>query len=222
MKQKIKRIYKKIDNIFSWFFLIAMIALAVYTISSVTQAKKTGDQVFVFGHRPVFILTGSMEPYMMTNSIAITKEVTDISQLEVGDVVSYHVNTEDGKTLRITHRIIGMENDLIYTKGDNNKVEDGFALTIDNIEAEVTVVFNQVATLIAKWQSSTTGKVFIISAVLAIFLFITFIKMMIKSFFEDEEDESADNKIIDTISTDVDPEESSDKEALKNILNNTD
>lgn len=149
-------------DIVSWVVLIAMVILLGFTTVNAIKAQKTGESNFLFGYRPVLVLTGSMEPYMMTNSIALTKEVTDMDQLEVGDVVTYHMTTDAGRLIRITHRILAIEDGFIYTRGDNNHVADGYALTMDNIEAEVVAVFNQTAWLAAKWQT-TAGKVMIIS-----------------------------------------------------------
>lgn len=205
MKQKINFYFKKFDAVFSRILYYAMIFLACYIFTVSVPARvahsdigpdmfgpvheQIDENTFIFGYRPVFVLTGSMEPYMDTNSIILTKEVTDISELAVGDVVSYHVNTNDGDTLRITHRIIEIDGEYIYTKGDNNNVPDGYPLTMDNIEAKVTSVFNQLPWLIDKWNSGTSGKILIISFAIAVILFFMTIKSVIKSFFEDENEE---------------------------------
>lgn len=205
MKQKIKHYFKKFDAVFSRILYYAMIFLACYIITVSVPARiahsdigpdmfgpvheQIDENTFIFGYRPVFVLTGSMEPYMLTNSIIITKEVTDISELAVGDVVSYHVNTNDGDTLRITHRITDIEGEFIYTKGDNNNVPDGYPLTMDNIEAKVTSVFNQLPWLIDKWNSGMSGKILIVSFAIAVILFFMTIKSVVQSFLEDENDE---------------------------------
>lgn len=191
-----KSIFKKISDILSWVVLIALSILLVYSVFKTYNAQKTGESYFMFGYRPVLVLTGSMEPYMMTNSLCITKEVNDLSDVEVGDVVTYHIKTEDGRTLRITHRIQSIdENGEIITKGDNNHVDDGYPLTMDNIESKVIMVFNQTAWIAAKWQT-TAGKVMIISFTLCILLLFGFIKMLLPGQKEDdsesgEEDDTA-------------------------------
>lgn len=166
---KEKKEESKLHAIFSWALLIIMAALLVFTIFRVAESRKTGEGVFLLGYRPVLVLTGSMEPYMMTNGIALTKEVDSLDDIAVGDVVTYHVNNDNGKKLLITHRIIAIDDGLIYTKGDNNNVDDGFPLTIDNVEAKVVGVFNGTAWLAAKWQT-TTGKIMLICFLAAIIL----------------------------------------------------
>lgn len=166
---KEKKEESKLHAIFSWALLIIMAALLVFTIFRVAESRKTGEGVFLLGYRPVLVLTGSMEPYMMTNGIALTKEVDSLDDIAVGDVVTYNVNNDNGKKLLITHRIIAIDDGLIYTKGDNNNVDDGFPLTIDNVEAKVVGVFNGTAWLAAKWQT-TTGKIMLICFLAAIVL----------------------------------------------------
>lgn len=158
-----KKAFYIAKEVISWVLLIAMLILFVFTVYQNITNENNGEGSFLFGYRPVLILTGSMEPYMMTNGIILTKAVDDINELAVGDVISYHVESEEGRMLRITHRIVDIVGDLIYTKGDNNNVTDGFPLTMDNVEAKTVAVFNGSAWLINKWQGSTAGKIMIIS-----------------------------------------------------------
>lgn len=152
---------KKIREVLSWVLLFAMLGLLIFTIYHTYEARKNGESAFLFGYRPVLVLTGSMEPYMMTNSIALTKQVDSIDDLSLNDVVTYHVETDAGKMIRITHRIIALDDGTIYTKGDNNNVADGYPLTMDNIEAKVIGVCNLTAWIAQKWQT-TAGKVMLL------------------------------------------------------------
>ena len=178
MKAKLKTF----NEIFSWVLLIAVTVMLIFSVYTVTQAKKTGEGAFVFGYRPVLVLTGSMEPYMMTNGLALTKEVTALNQIEVGDVITYHHDTEDGRRLLITHRIVGIEDGYIFTKGDNNRVSDSIPLTMENVEAKVISVFNQTAWLVAKWQT-TSGKIMLISCAAAIILIYISMKIWLSLLF---------------------------------------
>lgn len=179
---------KKLREVLSWVILIAMCCLMVFTVYNARVAMKTGESKFLFGFRPVLVLTGSMEPYMMTNGLALTRQVDSMADLEVGDVVTYHLYDENGELMRnegnvpirITHRIISIEGDDIYTKGDNNNVDDGFALGLANIEAEVVGVFNGTAWLADKWQT-TSGKVMLIAFPLALVLLVCTLDMLRKS-----------------------------------------
>ena len=174
-------IWDKIQSIFSWVFLLLMCGLLVFSVYNLYQARQNNEGYFLFGYRPMLVLTGSMEPYMMTNSLVLSKEVTDSDQLEVGDVVTYHVKTESGRPLRITHRIVEMEDDLIYTKGDNNQVTAGFALTRDNIDAKVVGVCNFTATLASIWNRSLSGKITLVCCTAAVLLALGALRSLLHS-----------------------------------------
>lgn len=49
------------------------------------------DEFYIFGYRPVVVLSGSMEPYMQTNSVAVIQKTKDI---EKGDVVMFRVDED--------------------------------------------------------------------------------------------------------------------------------
>ncbi len=190
-----KKKFNIVKEILSWVLLVSMICLMVFTVYSSYQARQNDEPFFLFGHRPILVLTGSMEPYMLTNGICLTKEVTSIDQLELGDVITYHTLTEEGRKIRITHRIIALDNGKIYTKGDNNNVDDGFPLSIDNVESEVVAVFNGTAWLVQNWQT-TAGKIMIISFSAGIILFCYMLKTWVKSRkqTEDEDAPAEDNE----------------------------
>ena len=207
-KKKEEKKESKLQSIISWVLLVAMAILLVFTIFRVAESKKTGEGVFLLGYRPVLVLTGSMEPYMMTNGIALTKQVDSLDDIAVGDVVTYHVTSDTGKKLLITHRIIAIDDGKIYTKGDNNNVDDGFPLSIDNVEAKVVGVFNGTAWLVAKWQT-TMGKIMIICFAAAIVLLCYTAKAFRASRKENEpvEDAAVEGENTPSIEADTTPEQ---------------
>lgn len=172
MKAKLK----KLDDIISWVMLIAVFILLIYVVFTTVDAARKGEENFIFGYRPAIVLTGSMEPYMMTNSVVLTKEVTSLDQLEVGDVISFHLTNDLGEKIRITHRLTGIEDGVLSTKGDNNPSGDGIPLTMENVESKVIAVCNQTAYLIAAWQT-TAGKIMILCALGTIFFAYLAIKL---------------------------------------------
>ena len=193
----------KLNDIFSWVLLFATSIMLVFTLYTVATTPK-GEGAFLFGYRPVFVLTGSMEPYMMTNSICLTEKVDDMDDIAVGDVVTFHVEGQNGKNLNITHRIISIENGIINTKGDNNSVSDDLLLTIDNIDAKVVVVFNQSAWLIDKWQT-TAGKVMIISFSLAIIFGYLTLKNLLGALWEKDKAPVAKGDETPSVAAESDP-----------------
>lgn len=187
---------KKIGNFVSWIVLIALLFGCVFSLKMVWQARETGEQVFLLGHRPVFVLTGSMEPYMRENSICVTKEVKSIDELAVGDVITYHIENDEGRTIRITHRITNIDsNGYIKTKGDNNNVGDIYDLSIDNVEAKVVVVFNWVASVVNVWNSGTKGKIAVLTPIAVCIMGYILIKIL---FGKDEDEGKKENVNIET------------------------
>lgn len=183
-----KKIIRTAGNILSTLMLLLSVGLCILVIATNISCNKSGEEPFYFGHRPCLIQTGSMEPYMMTNGMILTKEVTSIDEIAVGDVVTYKLVNDTGKTIRITHRVQSISEDgIIRTKGDNNNVEDSYSLTMDNVYAKVVGVYNGSAWFINQWQSSATGKVVILSIVLSIVFLFYAISTLISGWLNDED-----------------------------------
>ena len=186
-----KKSMKYLSSFLGWVFTILCVLALVFASFSFLNSKKTGEPVTVLGYRPVYVLTGSMEPFMMTDSIVITKTLEDGDELVQGDVVTYHVEDEEGKTLVITHRIKEINEDgTMITKGDNNRVVDAYPITRDNVEAKVVKPLNFVATLVHLW-ARPKGKVIICSGIAGIFVLYIGLKVL---FSKDEEDEAQDTE----------------------------
>jgi len=116
---------------------------------------------------------------MMTDGIVLTKEVHSIDELSVGDVVTYHIEDDDGNEKVITHRIQEINEDgTMITKGDNNKVTDAIPITMANVEAKVMMTCNWTAALIHLWATAR-GKAYILSAVCVVILIWFGLKMLL-------------------------------------------
>lgn len=199
MKTKLKKIY----NIVTWIILVIMICFFIYCVYAVSVAKDKGDDgAFVFGYRPIFILSGSMEPYMETNGIALTKEVNDISEIKTGDVITYLMKNPDGSKVHITHRIVSInkDEDTIRTKGDNNNVEDNYNISMKQVEAKVICVFNQTAWVVETWQKNLISKIFLVSLPVTIILLYYLLKTLI---FRKEDNEPEEDSVIQDTKRDI-------------------
>lgn len=183
-----KKGLKIAKRVCGWIFNILMVLLVVFSCYAVYNSHVTGEPANIFGYRPVFILSGSMEPGIKTHSLIITKNLDeeDKENLKVGDIVTYSVLDDwEGKTLTITHRIYDIseneEGTTIYTtKGDNNNSPDIYELTEDNLQAKVVFTWNGFAALYNQWNSGFLGKFLILSPIAVIFLAATAIKYLLK------------------------------------------
>lgn len=191
-----KKAIRMTGSILSTIIMLASIAFCIVVFSTNIQAKQTGEEPFYFGYRPCRVLTGSMEPYMMTNSIFLSKEVDSIDELAVGDVVTYKVMNDAGKMIHITHRIQNISPEgIITTKGDNNNVADSFALTMENVYAKEVGVCNQpFVWFFNTWEQSNVGKAFIVSIALAIVILLYAIGNLLSVWLDDEEISESDVK----------------------------
>ncbi len=153
---------------------IVFYALIALILVSTIACKAQGKTVYILGYRPVYVLSGSMEPTLKTHGVVINKKLSDSDKLQAGDMVTYH-ETIDGNTIEITHRIVKISDDgTIVTKGDNNDEADAFAITRENVDDRVVFVWNWVARIVSLW-SLPTGKITIIgTGALALFLLFVF------------------------------------------------
>lgn len=113
------RLRKILDGAVTVFMVLAA-ALLIYVMVSSAH----GDIVSIFGKSVLKVVTGSMEPTILTNDyIIIDRDAT--SDLHEGDVVSYYSTDPQIAGMVVTHRIVGILDDGRYlTRGDANTVND--------------------------------------------------------------------------------------------------
>jgi signal peptidase len=105
-------------------FLLMVAAILTYVASHV-------------GWRVDCVLTGSMEPGLLTGSLVITRPVGP-ETIEVGDIITFRDNAGNRNT--ITHRVIGVWNNsplYFQTKGDACSGPDPFTVPARNVIGKV-------------------------------------------------------------------------------------
>lgn len=139
-----------IFDIVGYIIMAVSILFLALTLVSYTTANISGERPYVFGYSIIRTTSGSMEPTILTNGSAICKKVTKRSDIKPGDIITFKGISafDDEHTERVTHRIIRIANDgLIYTKGDNNDVEDSHPISFDAVESKVVLVVNFTAAI---------------------------------------------------------------------------
>lgn len=128
-----KKMMKRINSIVSTILMVLLIGVA----SMVVISKASGGEPQVFGYQLKSVLSGSMEPGILTGSIIAVKLAEDKTNFKVGDVITFM--EED---ILVTHRITEVTKStdfvLYRTKGDNNNAEDMNPVLSDNVVAEYT------------------------------------------------------------------------------------
>lgn len=131
---KKKKRMKRISSIVSGILMILLISVA----SIVVFTKISGGEPQLFGYQLKTVLSGSMEPGILTGSIIAVKPAEDKTNFKKGDVITF----QEEENILITHRITEVvksgDSVLYRTKGDNNNAEDMNPVLSDNVVAEYT------------------------------------------------------------------------------------
>ena len=125
-----------------WILTIAVIGLSVYCMWC--AANKDKDDFYVFGYKPVVVLSGSMEPFMTTNSLVIIKRTKDIKE---NDVIMFSVDDET----MVCHRVVEIDKEgKITTKGDNNETADFSKVLMSDVKGKVVMRMNFLSEIIGR------------------------------------------------------------------------
>lgn len=134
-----------------------------------------------FGIVPRVVMSGSMEPTIMTGSICLVNERVDPDSLEVGDVVAFTLVS--GK--EVTHRIIQKDATTFRTKGDNNEDPDISPISRDQVVGETVLTIPYLGYLIVGLK--TPQGIIIAVTALAVFILLGFITPRVKEKKEETE-----------------------------------
>lgn len=184
-KQKNSKKISIKDIIVDIFLALALVILGL-SIFTAFKYKENPEDAYIFGYKPVYILTGSMEPTLREKGVCIVKQTT-YDEVDVDDILMYKV---DEKT--ITHRVIEKTEEGIRTKGDNNDVDDAYLLHEENVKAKVVCILNFTSTIINDLESGPRGYIkwigFPIFAIVIIVVAKKVIIKILKSIDDDEEE----------------------------------
>ncbi len=124
-----KKILKWIGNIIIAILLI-MVIISGY--SMLTTRNNPSKVPSIIGFKPLAVLSGSMRPVLQPGDMVVVKN-TNYEDIEIGDVITYRVNSN---TL-VTHRVIEIVEDnkkiLFKTQGDANNVEDSKLVSTEQL-----------------------------------------------------------------------------------------
>lgn len=110
-KNKAVKIIKKTASC-----LLSVLSVAVIGSVIITGCR-TGKPT-VFGYRPMFVCSGSMEPTIKTFSIVVGVPV-NADDVQTGDICTY----SRGSTM-ICHRVVDITEEGFIFRGDNNPADD--------------------------------------------------------------------------------------------------
>ena len=157
-------------RVFSAIWRVMLILLAaVLAISACTLAYdkfvKKSKIPSVFGYSVLIVASPSMTGAIEAGDAIIIKKSDSYA---VGDVITYFPADEN---FSVTHRIVRMEGDKFYTKGDANQSEDPDPVLIDQIAGKVAVKLDKVGYFI-EWLKSPIGIIFAATFIVLLILII--------------------------------------------------
>jgi len=141
--EKLKELGNNIVNII--FFFAAVIIIAAFII-------------FIYGVRPYITMSGSMEPDIKTGSICFVDTKAVYEDMEEGDVIAF----ESVSGSMVTHRVIGVTEEGIETKGDANDISDGVTTNEDNFRGKTIYSIPYIGYLVMIFQQAPV-RVFIVT-----------------------------------------------------------
>jgi signal peptidase len=121
----------------------------------------------VFGYQTSTMLIGSMSPLINPGDVVVSVVPTPVTDLKVGDIVTYHIPVEDQRieTHRITDVTRAGASTTIQTKGDANNGADPWNATLAEDHAFTTVaVIPHLGDAIRALRSPLVGKVLLYGA----------------------------------------------------------
>jgi len=164
----------KVKNILSNLFLILAAAALICAVVFVRTGNKNDHDRYFFNLKFFQTTTGSMEPYMKIKSAVVVKKA-DINDLVVGDVVCF-VRADSA----IAHRVIGITEEGLQTKGDNNQIVDEAIVKPDEVIGKCILVMNWVAVFLQNLETPMGIVKVVVLPVLAlvsILLALSYLKM---------------------------------------------
>ncbi len=145
----IKRFFRMFFSVLSSlsiFVLIIIGGFLVYYFVSIKIYEYKGEQ-----YKPFIslytIISPSMEPNVKVYDVIIDKRVSDISEIEIGDVITFISSSIQSQGLTVTHRVSGVvinpDGVAFKTKGDNNAIEDDGLVYQNQLIGKVVFKFPQ-------------------------------------------------------------------------------
>lgn len=155
---------KIIGNILFYTILISLLSISFIMV----KCAKEGKQPTIMGNKFFTVLTGSMEPTIMTGDLIIVKE-TSPEDIQAGDVITFGSSNSENITTHRVKKVIRENDEIQYiTQGDANNVQDP-----SPIESEVLI--GKVVKCVPKLGSIMTWMKSNLTLIIGFILAITFL-----------------------------------------------
>ncbi len=141
------------------FLIVVSIVLGI-NIYNWNAKSLTGNVLpMPFGYGGAVVLSGSMEPTIMTDELIVVKAEEGY---EKDDIVVY----QSGRVL-VVHRIMQIDGETVTTRGDANNTDDA-PIAMDQIKGRVIAHVPHVGALVRVMKSPVATFILIAAAVLTV------------------------------------------------------
>lgn len=167
-KKKKKSVLDIIFTVLGVVLCVIMIPIVAVNITLIIKSYTSPDQVpDFFGYKPFIVMSGSMEPTIMTGDLIVSKNI-NADDVKAGDVISYHL----GDAV-ITHRVLEITADgngarQFIMQGDNNNAKDEKPVTDEMIEGVYRLRLPGVGNF-ALFLQKPTGLILFVACPLVLF-----------------------------------------------------
>lgn len=174
-----KKALKIAGSVLAWILLIFALLITIMVFTS----DKNNGVPSLFGRMPMTVESASMEPTFKEGDLIISKEIDDINDLKVDDVISFWTNEiVEGQNVVNTHRIVEIKDDngtkAFVTKGDNNENNDSYLVYPSKIVGKWTGTRLGGVGIILKFLKTKTGFLVCILIPMAIFFLFELFKLI--------------------------------------------
>ncbi len=166
-KQKEGQKIHTIVKIISAILYIILIPIIIFNFTLIIKSFIYPNEIpDFFGYKTFVIVSGSMEPTIMTQDGILVKEVPQ-DEIAMDDIITF----SQGENI-ITHRVIGIEKEdgkIKYrTKGDHNHTEDKKKVTYEQIEGKYQFKIQQLG-VVTKMIKNKFTLLFLFFIIIAIY-----------------------------------------------------
>jgi signal peptidase len=175
-----KKALKITLSVLAWVLLIFALLITIMVFTS----DKNNGVPSLFGRMPLTVESGSMEPTFKEGDLIISKEIDDINELKVDDVISFWTNEiVEGQNVINTHRIVEIKKDengtrSFITKGDNNEQNDTYVVYASKIIGKWTGTRMAGIGKAMKFLKTKTGFLVCILIPMALFFLFELFKLV--------------------------------------------
>lgn len=182
--EETKKHASKIFSVVLRVLLYAIVAMLVFTASVLAYDKyvKRSAIPSFFGKSVLVIATPSMSGAIDAGDVIIIEKQ---SSYKVGDIITYFPAAD---TTSVTHRIVRIEGEKFYAKGDANDSEDPDPIFKSQIAGKMVKRIPKVG-IIIEWLRTWQGVAFII----AIGVVVVALVMVADGYADDDYDEETED-----------------------------